>query len=49
MECRVTVGYTKFKFKDVDEAIKFAEIAKNTCEEADISVSISIVFDKKEV
>lgn len=49
LEYVVEIGYKKFNFKDKNDAVIFAEIAKLHNEDRDVSVSILLNWSDPEV
>ena len=49
LEYVVEIGYKKFDFKDKNDAVIFAEIAKLHNEDRDVSVSILLNWSEPEV
>jgi len=47
MKYIVKINYTKFRFKEIEEAAGFAQAAKNAAEE-DVEVSMIFVNDEEE-
>lgn len=47
MKYIVKIDYTRFRFKKIEDAVDFAESAKNTAEE-DVDVSLIFVNDVEE-